>query len=291
MFIRVFDRCDRLGSNLLNYIAQLVYARADGLYIRYDTAALKYAADSIFTQALFACMASHNAALAAAGTPDDDTEASFSLKWDLLAIVSSTLLQTRCDYVSYTRTHFGELAPALAALAETKGYRLSFDPAKVIMVHVRLDDVAARRDYDGAICSGVCRATLAAGRPCYTDPASVTNIQSPLSKAKLGRVIARARAAFPDREAVLLTAPGSDPSYLGKGLRVIQSADENYDLWMLTMCDVSVLSRSTFALASLVFAPDAQKTKTYVPLWGHFVCCGLGTPFDGIDRNTVEYFY
>ena len=54
------------------------------------------------------------------------------------------------------------------------------------------------------------------------------------------------------------------------------------------MCSVVILSRSTFALSSLFF--NNNKKKIYIPLWGHFVCTGLGTHYDK-NKNKNKYFY
>ena len=28
----------------------------------------------------------------------------------------------------------------------------------------------------------------------------------------------------------------------------------------------------------------------YIPLWGHFVCCGLDTIYDENNKSKIEYF-
>jgi hypothetical protein len=36
---------------------------------------------------------------------------------------------------------------------------------------------------------------------------------------------------------------------------------------------------------------NKNKKKAYVPLWGHFVCCGLDTIYDKNDKSIITYFY
>ena len=55
------------------------------------------------------------------------------------------------------------------------------------------------------------------------------------------------------------------------------------------MCNVTILSRSTFALSSLFF--NKNKVKTYIPLWGHFITCGLDSIYDQNDKSKFHYFY
>ncbi len=55
------------------------------------------------------------------------------------------------------------------------------------------------------------------------------------------------------------------------------------------MIKYNILSKSTYALSSMFF--NDKKVKTYIPLWGHFVCCGLDTIYDKNDMSKIEYFY
>ena len=87
----------------------------------------------------------------------------------------------------------------------------------------------------------------------------------------------------PDYEVIIITSPNEDTSFLP--YRYIQSNDESYDLFLLCNSEVVILSRSTFALSSLLFGivKDA-----YVPLWGHISCFGLSNKYDNSKYN---YFY
>jgi hypothetical protein len=105
----------------------------------------------------------------------------------------------------------------------------------------------------------------------------------------MDNVINKAKNEFTDFKVILITSPKSDPSFLNYDYEIIKSDDENLDLYYLTMCKVVILSRSTFALSSLFFNKD--KIKSYIPLWGHFVCCGLNTIYDKLDNSKIEYFF
>jgi hypothetical protein len=154
------------------------------------------------------------------------------------------------------------------------------------LVHLRLDDVAHRSDYDGSICSNYYKNKIKNNENCFCEFYDTINNQAPLSKIKLDNIINKAKTEFTDYKVILITSPISDTSFLD--YEVIKSNDENVDLYLLTMCNVTILSRSTFALSSMFF--NDKKIKTYIPLWGHFVCCGLDTIYDKNNDSKIEYF-
>jgi hypothetical protein len=167
--------------------------------------------------------------------------------------------------------------------------KIPFDVDKTILVHLRLDDVADRPDYDGSLCSDYYKNKIRNHEECVLELYRNGNHQAPLSKQKLEGIIQKAQQEFRDYKVVFITSPTSDTSsYLKYDDEVIRSHDENLDLYFLTMCKVVILSRSTFALSSMFF--NKNKVKTYIPLWGHFVCCGLDTVYDRTDPSKIEYF-
>jgi len=155
------------------------------------------------------------------------------------------------------------------------------------LVHLRLDDVASRPDYDGSICSNYYKNKIKNNEHCFCEFYDKINNQAPLSKIKLDNIINKAKKEFTDYRVILITSPISDTSFLD--YEVIKSNNENIDLYLLTMCNVTILSRSTFALSSMFF--NDKKIKTYILLLGHFVCCGLDTIYDKNDISKIEYFF
>ena len=193
-------------------------------------------------------------------------------------------------YLKYVLFFHKSLKSILSSFKNyTKHYQIPFDIDKTILVHLRLDDVIDRHDYDGSICSNHYKNKINNKEDCYVEFFPLMNSQAPLSKEKLDNIINKANKEFPDHKIILITSPGSDTSYLNYDYDVIKSDDIDYDLYLLTICKVTILSRSLFAYSSLYFNKD--KTKTYLPLWGHIVCCGLDTIYDKNDKSIIEYFY
>lgn len=86
---------------------------------------------------------------------------------------------------------------------------------------------------------------------------------------------------------MLITSPRSDTSFFDYD--VIKKHDESYDFYLLSLCKVVILTRSTYTIASLFF--NNEKDMVYVPLWGHVVCCGFDAIYDNNDISKYEYFY
>ena len=142
-------------------------------------------------------------------------------------------------------------------------------------------------DYDGASCGQYYRTKIENQEICAYYSDGRNNRQAPISPVKLEEIIYRTISEYPDRKVVLLTSPGSDTSEWP--YEVITNEDPNYDLFLLTQCNVVILSRSTFAFASLFFRANIE--RSYIPIWGHFVCFGLDCKYDMSDKTKFEYFY
>ena len=120
------------------------------------------------------------------------------------------------------------------------------------------------------------------GQSCLYSHPNDGNRQAPLSTFKIKLVLDELLKKYPDYTIKVVTNPNEtiDLEY-----PVIQSEDENYDLYLLSKAPVVVLSRSTFSLSALFFG-DHQ--EVYIPSWGHSVCMGLNTKF---DHSNFKYFY
>jgi hypothetical protein len=287
MFLYLTDRGCRLGQNILNYIAQILFCHKNNYIIKFRNNSkenYRYF-DSIFVKILFNYIDKHNEELYKMNI--NDTE-EFIIKNnnDFISLSTSSLKSIKCDFITYFNNHiYNHVISDFKQL--TTNYHIPFDVNKTILVHLRLDDVIDRNDYDGSECSEYYKKKILNNEDCFCELYDRVNKQAPLSKYKLVNIINKAKRDFPDHKVILLTSPNSDTSFLN--YPVIKNIDENLDLYLLTMCNVSILSRSTYALVSLFF--NNNKNKTYIPLWGHFVCCGLDTIYDNNDKNKIRFFY
>jgi hypothetical protein len=291
MYIELFDRCDRLGANISTYIAQILYAHNNNCIIKFRKNSKKNYRyeNSIFVQILFNYIDEYNTKLRLKGINADvlDNDIECSKSGDYIYYTSSVLKNIKSDFISYFHKHvYTNIEKDITNIQNKYNY-IPFDTNKTILVHLRLDDVSNRLDYDGSICSEYYRQKIVNNEVCKCEFYDTINNQAPLSKKKLENIINKAKAEFPDYKVILLSSPISDTSFFDYD--VIKNNDESLDLYLLSMCNVSILSRSTYALSSTFF--NNKKLKTYIPLWGHFVTCGLDTIYDKNDKSKFEYFY
>lgn len=292
MFIYLFDRSDRLGANITNYITQILFAYNNGYLIKFKKKKENYKYyNSIFTKVLFYSIEIYNKTLLKNNNKEDilkSNEYIFNRKHNYINTTSNVLKNIKTDFITFFYNNiYKDTIPLFTTLSSS--YNIPFDVNNSILVHLRLDDVANKPDYNGSISSKYYKNKIKNNQECGFDIYDKNELhQAPLSKKKLDKIISKAEQEFPNYKIILITSPSSDTTYLNYNYEIIKSNDENLDLYLLTMCNVTILSRSTFALSSLFF--NNNKIKTYIPLWSHFVCCGLDTIYDKLDRSKIEYF-
>jgi hypothetical protein len=280
MYIQLRDRRDRLGSQITNYVAQIAIAINHKAYIQYDRATLWYN-ESLFVTALFDYIDIYNKTL-----PVEDLTHEYEhpavRNPDWCYTMSQAVQMIQQDLVSFVHNY-----TSIRSIFQPPNYVLPFDPKRTILVHLRLDDVANRQDYNGHRCANFYRERLHNGIDCLdTDAHSIVgyeyNRQAPISNEKLQRQIDMAKATYPFHTVKLLSSPNAQSQL---PYELLSHPNPDYDLYLLSVCDVVILSRSTFSISALLFG---NHTAAYVPIWGHFVCCGLDTRY---DKKRYHYFY
>jgi len=268
-FIELYDRPDRLGANITCYISQIIYAHHLGIGIKLNESKEYRYSDSPFVKYIFEWIKKHPVR--------GDSKIEYGNNYDFTGLMGSTTNYIKCDFVSYFKKWI------------TSPYKIEYpvNPEKCVLVHLRLDDVSGSPDYDGSICSSFYKELLENGDyTFYTNTIgeqSGFNKQAPLSKSKIEKVLIEIKQIYPDYPIKIVTNPNE--KIIDFDYPVIQSNDENYDLYLLTKAPVVVLSRSTFAISSLFFG---NHERVYIPSWGHSVCMGLNTKY---DNNNFIYFY
>ena len=250
MFIYLFDRGDRLGANISNYLAQIFICHKNNYIIKFrDNSKENYRySNSIFIKAIFNYIDKYNEELYKKNIRDDE-ERVLNDQWDLLYTTSFALQEIKKDYISYFYDHIYDFVKNDFDQL-TNHYNIPFDVNKTILVHLRLDDTANWNDYDGSICSDYHRNRISNNECCHTDwdhlSKKTDNVQAPFSKEKIEAIINKAKEKFDGYKVILLTSPKSDTSFLD--YEVIKNEDENMDLFLLTLCNVVILSRSNAIL-------------------------------------------
>jgi len=288
MYVVLFHRYDRLGANLINYIAQIIYAHYHGYYIKFI--------DNEYNHAKYPNSHYHKILLnyiVNVLNVNNDTKNCYHLgsddevlynfnKYDVQLFCGHVTQTIKCDLLSYFHKHiyddldFKELNNFYSDV--------NYDFNNSIFCHLRLDDVAHKIDYDGSMCSRYYKLLLENNRPCTNKFYEYVNNHSPLSKKKIIMMINDSKTLYPDSKIYMVTSPISDTEF--KEYEIISNCDVDKDLFILCNSKKSILSRSLFALSSLFF--DKPKEYVHLPSWGFFVVCGLNTKY---DNNHFKYIY
>jgi hypothetical protein len=301
MYLELLGRGDRLGANITCFIAQIIHAVHNKIFIKYDRNYIESGDNvrfvpynqnynnSIFIKTLFDFIDIHNDRLMIHDLSKKD--GMFSIHF--FEIISKVTISVKKDHFSYFKEKiYPHIKSPFYNNAKNIGYldKIDFNPNKSILVHLRLDDTKHCGDYDGRICANhfneVINNDIIATNATDSEVkllVSHCNHQSPLSPNKVQEQINKALEKYPDYEVIIITTPNENTSNFP--YRCIQSSDESFDLFLLCNSDVVILSRSTFALSCLYFGIAKD---VYLPVWGHTSCFGLTNKFDYAKFN---YFY
>ena len=288
MYIVLFHRYDRLGANLINYIAQIIYAHHHGYYIKIIDN--KYNYPKYLNSRYYRILLNYiNNVL----NIKNDTQNCYNLgsddeilynfnKYDVQLFCGFVTQTVKCDLLTYFHKHiyndldFNDLNEFY--------HDVSYDFDNSIFCHLRLDDVSHKKDYDGSICSKYYRLLIENDKPCVNKFYEYVNNHSPLSKDKINTMIYDSKNTFSDNKIYMITSPISDTDYTE--YEIISSEDVDKDLFILCNSKKSILSRSLYALSSLFFSKP--KEYCYLPSWGFFITIGLNTKY---DNNAFKYIY
>ena len=288
MYIVLFHRYDRLGANLINYIAQIIYAHHHGYYIKIIDN--KYNYPKYLNSRYYRILLNYiNNVL----NIKNDTQNCYNLgsddeilynfnKYDVQLFCGFVTQTVKCDLLTYFHKHiyndldFNDLNEFY--------HDVSYDFDNSIFCHLRLDDVSHKKDYDGSICSKYYRLLIENDKPCVNKFYEYVNNHSPLSKDKINTMIYDSKNTYSDNKIYMITSPISDTDYTE--YEIISSEDVDKDLFILCNSKKSILSRSLYALSSLFFSKP--KEYCYLPSWGFFITIGLNTKY---DNNAFKYIY
>lgn len=294
MFTELFGSSDRLGGNIGDIISQILYSINNNIYVKYHRTHLRVYNSynqsynyTIFLQTLFDIVDLHNSKL----TLED-----FTQKIDLAApthytVWSKTLLDLKVDFFTYFKenVYSNEFRNKFMEYGKSMNYEIPFDPKKTILVHLRLEDVKGRPDYDGSFCANHFKTHIENGfipdiefDTNFRNEYPHHNSQSPLPPERIKKIIDEVLKNKPNHEVIIVTNPGEYVPELP--YRYITNNDPCYDLFLLSNCETLILSRSNFALSSLFFGISKD---VYVPLWGQMTCLGFYTKY---DKTNFKYF-
>jgi len=288
MYIVLFHRYDRLGCNLMNYIAQIIYAYHHGYYIKFIDNKYNYPKYpnskyyiilvNYIKNVLNVINDNHNCYHLGL---DDEVLYNFN-KYDIQLYSGFVTQSIKCDLLSYFHKYiFNDLD--FKDLNEFYN-DVTYDFNNSIFCHLRLDDVAHKTDFDGKICSRYYKLLIENNKPTHNRFYEYINNHSPLSNEKIITMINDAKNMYPNDKLYMVTSPISNTDF--NEYEILSNEDVDKDLFILCNSKKSILSRSMYALSSLFFSKP--KEYCYLPSWGFFVTTGLNTKY---DNNRFKYIY
>jgi hypothetical protein len=282
---------DRLGAHLLFYLNQIFYAYHHRYSIKYDIVTLPYAS-SLFVKILLNFIDGYNESL-----PKLEGEQQEVFPFPKKEVIewSKTMYRTmqciQMDFQGFWREIYPNVFTDLLHFSTYADLDLPFHPKKTIAVHLRLDDVHDWEDYNGTASANYYRDLVNNNVPIdymyhvhYYE--EYPNIQAPIAMERIEVQIQDAKQRFPDHEVVIISSP-STQHLIQTNYRVICNTDESLDLFLLSIADVIILSRSSFSLSSIIFG---NHRRIYAPLWGQMVYYGFYTKHH-TNTDIFSYFY
>jgi len=317
MYIHLINRPDRMGANLTWFIMQIIYAHHHKYFIHYDYVEFSH---SPFVKMIIDYIAVYNSELEIQqqvsvgehGERKDWIEFS-AQDWPGNNMIVCRDIQQ--DLVSYFKKHLYEkMIPHTTAFSfASLNNSLIKDPKKTICVHLRLDDVKDRMDYEGIFSTTYYRTKLNEGRinidlheehlyglsqgiwmPGWGRHYNPYDCQAPIAEHKVQRVIEEAKQKYPEHEVVIMASPLQLPQgqeqwndSLFSKYTFVGSDDPSQDLYWMCQCDVLICSRSLFCFSAVYLG---SATEYYLPMWGHIAGTGLTSKYDK-NEGLIHYWY
>jgi hypothetical protein len=286
-FISLRHRGDRTGNNIINYIAQINYAHKNSYSILYNKQDVKYY-ESPFIKCLIDIIDNYiNVDKEIKNEQFNPASIQGPGGGDMNDILSHIVRNIKSDLYTYFKKNI------LNNYKEFKKFEINSNNQNTIYIHIRMPDIGQNNDnwpdYDGSVCGNYYKKLIE-----NNETAKYTNLynnfynkQSPLSASKINTAVNELQKKYPNDDVTIIVNPEVTelPEFNFK-YNIIKSDDYNDDLLYLSTCKKIVLSRSMFAISSLFFG---EHTDVYMPIWGHFVCCGFDTKYD--NTNNIKYFY
>jgi hypothetical protein len=282
---KIFHRSDRLGSNLTNYIAQIIQNDFKKRYIIKTKSKYEH---SIFFKILNDLVNEINK-----NTTKKNNKYFKKKSWHLLNF--QTTLLVKSDLLSYFKNNFYYfINNRLTYYANKKNFKPLENWSKIICIHLRLDDVSHISDYNGKPISDFYSECL--NNNCKYSKSKlkqyvlkkkikkIQDYQSSISEKKIKKVLQNCKIKFPDHKVVVIASPIGGEINI-KADKIIRSSNPDLDLLYLIYSNVLICSKSTYSLAAAYFH---QGEHLYIPLWGHFACTGIDC---NLSKKKYNLFY
>jgi hypothetical protein len=270
------DRKDRLGSNFMIQLGDFIFCKIKNLELYYSIQH-KYKKNLYFIPII-----------------KNSQENTSNYKSNICCYPGVRGSSANCveifnqDIISYFHINYKEyFFNIIKKEIIEKNYILPWnDNTKIICIHVRLEDVSSRNDYDGRgsfnyIKNLIENKNYIKYNRQESDKYSL-DTQVPIDPQKLIHFIEKFQKEYSEKEIYIITYCKVIPEWLDKIVKkykiyIFNKNNEDYDLWLMIHSDILVLSKSTYSNIAGIYH---QGSQVYYPYWGINASLGLGSKYD-----------
>jgi hypothetical protein len=270
------DRKDRLGSNFMIQIGDLIFSKIKNLDLYYSITH-KYKKNLYFTPII-----------------KNSKENIHNYKSSIECYAGIRGSSANCveilnqDIISYFNENFKKsFYDILLKEAKLQKFTLPWKNNKnIICFHIRLEDRISSIDYDGQGSFNYIK-NLIENKKFSEYNRSESNkhsldTQVPIDPKKLTYFIEKFQKEYPMKEIYIVTYCKIIPLWLDLIIKkykihIFHNNNENYDLWLMIHSDILVLSKSTYSNTAGYYH---QGSQVHYPYWGINASLGLGSKYD-----------
>tara|TARA_B100001094_G_scaffold175041_1_gene169236 strand:- start:16461 stop:17366 length:906 start_codon:yes stop_codon:yes gene_type:complete len=300
--MQISQRRDRQGSQCCNVLADFIYIMSKG----YIPLLYNSNCESIFLKALFKLISEsikkHYKEIDKSklekikrlprqlGIRQNSMNAVIEVKQDLNSFFKK---KYESKYLKYLET---------LLLENDFDFNLPWnDNNKIICIHLRIDDVHNKKDYDGNGSADYINSLIHEKCPYLYKRNVMLNEgldnQAPIQPEKLKQLLYKIIEKYPKHEIHVVyktcenVIPNKYNNIFSESKKVfnkeikLHSNNSDYDTWLLINSDILVMSKSYFS----IFASYLHKgTKIYAPIWGSGVANGIKSIYN--KSNQFEFY-
>ncbi len=321
----IMNRPDRLGSNIIGHISQIIFAKNNNYYIEQikNTEENPSGSDlnnSIFIKTLNELINYLNKNKKKTNEKciniidKNDEYYKLNNMYSLRKVNLNTCLKIKQDILSYFKEKYGSIVLSkLDIISKENGYQINYDWKKTICLHLRLDDIYynsngrgnnSRFEYNGMYSSQYYINKINSDNNKISEVEKIDFLKNiiPLHEQKKNPNITNYDAQTIMNNDILKNIikkiKEDNPEYKvlivaspnGKieieSDYVVRTNDPNFDLFCMINSDILICSKSNFSLTSAFFHKGSQ---IYIPMWGHFASMGFKSKYD--KTKNIQYLY
>lgn len=325
MSVIIMNRPDRLGSNIIGHICQIILAKNNDYYIEKIENTRENPSGSDLNNSIFIKILNELINYLNKNKKRGDGQyISIVDKNDeyyklhnmfcMRKLNINTCLKIKQDILSYFKERYlNIISNKIDFFAKNKGYNIDYDWKKTICLHLRLDDIYynsngrgnnSRFEYNGTYSSQYYINKINSDNNITNEKEKIDFLKSviPIQEQKIHpnitnydtqtimnnnllKNIINKIKKNNPEHKILIIASPNGKIEIDCDY-LIRTNDPNYDLFCMINSDILICSKSNFSLTAAFFHKGSQ---IYIPMWGHFASMGFQSKYD--KNKNIQYVY